>query len=68
MRLRRRVEAVAATVAGTAGCPGRGVVNRLAAEDAPDPPPCTVCGGCHVLVIEEVVVEAGEAAPTLPRV
>ncbi|MBN9524297.1 hypothetical protein J0H58_38250 [bacterium] len=41
-----------------AGCPGPGVVNRLATGDDPDPPPCPACGGCHVLVIDEVVVEA----------
>ena len=68
MRLRQRVEAVAVTVAGTAGCPGRGVVNRLAADEDADPPPCPGCGGCHVLVVEEVVVEAGKDAPALPRV
>jgi len=66
MRLARRVTSAAASVAAaaaaTAGCPGPGVVNRLGADDAPDPPPCAACGGCHVLVIEEVVVEVGEPA------
>ena len=60
MRLSKRVVAVAAAVAGTTGCPGPGVVNRLAADGDADPPACPVCGGCHVLVIEEVVVEAGD--------
>lgn len=62
MRLRRRIEAVAAAVVGETGCPGPGVVTRLAFDDEPDPPPCPACGGCHVLVIDEVVIEAGEAA------
>jgi hypothetical protein len=60
MRLRQRVRAAAAVLAATAGCPGPGVVNRLAADDGADPPPCPACGGCHVLVIDEVVVEPGE--------
>ncbi|QDU23759.1 hypothetical protein [Urbifossiella limnaea] len=60
MRLRRRVGAVATALIGTAGCPGRGVVNRLAADEDADPPPCPACGGCHVLVVEEVVVWAAE--------
>ncbi|QDU21272.1 hypothetical protein [Urbifossiella limnaea] len=60
MRLSKRVGAVAAAVAATTGCPGPGVVNRLAADEDADPPPCPMCGGCHVLVIDEVVVEAGE--------
>jgi hypothetical protein len=64
MRLGRRVAraaaSVAAAVSATAGCPGPGVVNRLAADEVADPPPCPACGGCHVLVIEEVVVEAAE--------
>ncbi|MFO0798561.1 MAG: hypothetical protein U0804_13885 [Gemmataceae bacterium] len=59
MRLRKRVGAVAAAVAATTGCPCPGVVNRLAAEEDADPPPCPACGGCHVLVIQTVVVEAG---------
>jgi hypothetical protein len=63
MRLARRVArattTVAAAVSAVVGCPGPGVMNRLA-DDAPDPPPCPVCGGCHVLAIEEVVVEAAE--------
>jgi hypothetical protein len=63
MRLRRRVTRVAKAVVarGSAGCPGLGVVNRLAADGDPDPPPCPVCGGCHVLMVEEVVVTAGLA-------
>ncbi|HYH64127.1 MAG TPA: hypothetical protein VD866_05470 [Urbifossiella sp.] len=61
MRLRKRVWAIAEAVASTTGCPGHGVVNRLAADGTPDPPPCPACGGCHVLVIEEVVVEAPSA-------
>ncbi|MBN9524534.1 hypothetical protein J0H58_39475 [bacterium] len=65
MRLRKRVGAVTAAVAAAGGCPGPGVVNRLSAEDTPDPPPCLACGGCHVLVIEEVVVAAG-APPADP--
>lgn len=61
MRLRGRVARAAGTVTrrASAGCPGPGVVNRLAADEDADPPPCPACGGCHVLVIEEVVVEAG---------
>lgn len=59
MRLRKRVGVVAAAVAAAGGCPGPGVVNRLAADGAPDPPPCPGCGGCHTLVVEEVVVAAG---------
>jgi len=62
VRIARRLARAAASVAAaaTAGCPGPGVVNRLAADEDADPPTCPVCGGCHVLVIEEVVVEAGE--------
>jgi anaerobic selenocysteine-containing dehydrogenase len=59
-RLRRRVASAAAAAAATAGCPGPGVVGRLAAGGDPDPPPCPACGGCHVLAIDEVVVGAGD--------
>lgn len=59
MRLSKRVGAVAAAAA-TAGCPGLGVVNRLAANEDADTPPYPACDGCHVLVVEEVVVEVGE--------
>lgn len=65
MRLSKRVGAVAAAVAATTGCPGPGVVNRLAVDEDADPPPCPACGGCHELVIQEVVVGVGEP-PAIP--
>ena len=66
MRHRKRVEKMLVAVAGSSGCPGPGVVNRLAADGDPDPPPCPACGGCHVVVIEEVIVTAADltADPT----
>ncbi len=71
MRLGARVARVTADVTAAAavmaGCPGRGVVNRLATRDDPDPPPYPGCAGLdHVLVIDEVVVEAGEPAGAPP--
>lgn len=65
-RLRRRMASVAVAVVTAGGCPGPGVVNRLAADGDPDPLPCPGCGGSHVLVVEEVVVTAEDLAADPP--
>jgi hypothetical protein len=54
-QLRRRMASAATAVVAAGGCPGPGVVNRLATVGDPDPHPCRGCGGAHVLVIEDLV-------------
>jgi hypothetical protein len=61
--LRRRIGAASAASAAAGGCPGPGVVNRLAAGGDPEPPPCPACGGCHVQATDEVLVVAEPPGP-----
>ena len=45
-------------------CPGVGKITELLDAVGPVPPPCRVCGEWHVVLIEEVIVDAHPEATT----
>ena len=63
MRLRQRVERLATKIPAVPPAECTGGTTALVAEGeeprvGPDTPRCRKCGGVHLLVIEEVVVDA----------
>ena len=63
MKLNNRVRKLEAAVPK---CDGR--ITRIVRGDEPltDADRCRICGGCHVLVIHEVIVERGPDGHPVP--
>ena len=63
MRLAGRVKKLEAAVSR---CDGQ--IKRIVRGDVPlmDADRCRICGGCHVLVIHEVIVERGPDGHPVP--